>query len=109
MEYTSDLAKNFQRRFVKYGEKLFTFLDYDGVPWNNNMGERALRHLAIQRKISGSFFAKGANDYLRLLGIAQSCRFQDKLFLRFLLSEERDVDTYKDTRRGRPRRRTEGA
>jgi hypothetical protein len=30
-----------------------------------------------------------------LLGIAQSCRFQDKSFLKFLLSEEKDVDLFK--------------
>jgi hypothetical protein len=38
-----------------------------------------------QRKISGSFGEKGAVQYLRLLGIAQTCRFQQKSFLGFLL------------------------
>jgi hypothetical protein len=97
----SDVIQTYQKRFVRYRESLFLFLTEDGIPWNNNMAESAVRHLAIQRKISGSFFVKGATDYLRLLGISQSCRFQDKSFLRFLLSEERDVDAFKDRKRRR--------
>jgi predicted RecB family nuclease len=99
--WESDVIQTYQKRFVRYREALFLFLGEDGIPWNNNMGERAIRQLAIQRKISGSFFVRGASDYLRLLGISQSCRFQDKSFLRFLLSDERDVDTFNDHRRRR--------
>ena len=54
--------------------------------------ERALRHLAVQRKISGAFSEKGAGDYLRLLSIAQTCRFQQKSFLGFLLSKSTNVN-----------------
>jgi hypothetical protein len=50
------------------------------------MAERALRHLAVQRKISGSFFASGMSDYLVMLGVMQTCRFQNKPFLAFLMS-----------------------
>jgi hypothetical protein len=96
-----DVVRTYQKRFVRYRESLFLFLNEDGIPWNNNTGERALRHLAVQRKISGSFFVRGATDYLTLLGIAQSCRFQGKSFLRFLLSEEKDVDGFRDRRRRR--------
>jgi hypothetical protein len=99
--WKSEVIQTFQKRFLRYRESLFLFLTEDGIPWNNNMAERAIRHLAVQRKISGSFFVKGATDYLTLLGSAQSCRFQDKSFLRFLLSEERDVDTFKDRKRRR--------
>jgi hypothetical protein len=34
---------------------LFAFIENDGIPWHNNAAERALRHLAVQRKISGVF------------------------------------------------------
>jgi hypothetical protein len=95
----SELTATYVKRFVRYRDSLFTFLDHDGIPWNNNAAERAIRHLAIQRKISGWFSAKGAQLYLRLLGIAQTCRFQDKSFLRFLLSGSHDVDAYKEKRR----------
>ncbi len=99
--WQSEIIQTYQKRFLRYRESLFLFLTDDGIPWNNNMAERAIRHLAVQRKISGSFSVKGAADYLALLGIAQSCRFQDKSFLRFLLSEEKDVDAFKDRKRRR--------
>jgi predicted RecB family nuclease len=99
VQHKCETVQKYQKRFARYRESIFLFLTEDGIPWNNNTAERALRHLAIQRKISGSFFKRGATDYLRLLGIAQTCRFQEKSFLKFLLSEERDVDKYKERKR----------
>ncbi|MDP2606629.1 MAG: TM0106 family RecB-like putative nuclease [Deltaproteobacteria bacterium] len=98
-EFTCEVARTFQKRFLRYRDSLFTFLKEDGIPWNNNMAERAIRHLAVQRKISGSFFKRVAEHYLRLLGIAQTCRFQDKSFLGFLLSGGLDVNAYKEKKR----------
>ena len=49
---------------------LFTFLNRDGIPWENNMAERALRQLAVQRRISGSFYKRSADHYLLLLAIS---------------------------------------
>jgi predicted RecB family nuclease len=94
-----EVVSTYQKRFCRYRDSLFTFLLEDGIPWNNNCAERAIRHLAVQRKISNTFWRQGAIQYLRLLGIAQTCRFQDKSFLRFLLSEEKDVDKYKEPKR----------
>ena len=91
-EYALEATKKYQKRFVRYRESLFHFLAEDGIPWNNNTAERAIRHLAVQRKISGALHSRGAIDYLKLLGIAQTCRFQEKSFLKFLLSGEIDVD-----------------
>ena len=62
------------------------------------MAERALRQLAVQRKISGSFFKRSADHYLLLLAISQTCRFQGKSFLKFLLSKETDLDSFRQTR-----------
>ena len=98
-EYGLDATKTYQKRFVRYRESLFRFLDEDGIPWNNNTGERAIRHLAVQRKISGRLYQRGAVDYLVLLGIAQTCRFQEKSFLKFLLSKEIDVDRFQSAKR----------
>lgn len=97
--YRSPLVVVYQKRFKRYRNSLFTFLEEDGVPWNNNMAERAIRHLAVQRKISGSFFETGAQQYLVLLGIAQTCRFQEKSLLQFLLSGEKDIDAFKSIKR----------
>jgi hypothetical protein len=96
-----EITAKYQKRFSHYRESLFTFLNCDGVPWHNNMAERAIRHFAIQRKISGYFYSKGAIEYLRLLGIVQTCRFQRKSFLHFLLSGSPSVDEFKEIKRRR--------
>jgi hypothetical protein len=96
--YHSELAVKYQKRFERYQESLFTFLEYDSIPWHNNTAERSLRHIAIQRKISGSFFESGATSYLTLLGIMQTCRFQEKSFLKFLISGEKDIDAFKSSK-----------
>ncbi len=92
--YQSNLAQHYRKRFARYKDGLFVFLTRDGIAWNNNMAERAIRHLAVQRKISGSFFESGMQHYLLLLGIAQTCRFQGKSLLEFLLSASQDVDAF---------------
>jgi predicted RecB family nuclease len=97
-EYTSEPVRTYQKRFDRYRSSLFTFLTQDGIPWENNMAERAIRQLAVQRKISGSFFKRVAPQYLLLLAISQTCRFQGKSFLKFLLSKETDLDSFRRTR-----------
>jgi predicted RecB family nuclease len=97
-EYASEPVRTFQKRFDRYRESLFTFLTQDGIPWENNMAERAIRQLAVQRKISRLFFKRVAPQYLLLLAISQTCRFQGKSFLKFLLSKETDLDSFPQTR-----------
>jgi hypothetical protein len=97
-EYTSEYAVKYQKRFDRYCDNLFTFLTQDNIPWENNMAERAIRQLAVQRKISGSFYKRVASQYLVLLAISQTCRFQRKSFLKFLLSKETDVDSFRRTK-----------
>jgi len=101
--YNSDLAQTFIARFHRYKDSMFHFIDEDLIPWNNNTGERALRHLAVQRKISNCFFGEFAPKHLLLLGIAQTCKFQGKSFLKYLLSGEMDIDNFRPRKR---RRRT---
>jgi hypothetical protein len=98
-EYALDVTKKYQKRFARYRESLFRFLEEDGIPWNNNTAERGIRHLAVQRKISGTFHQRGAAGYLLLLGPAQTCRFQEKSFLKFLLSKEIDIDRFQSGKR----------
>lgn len=100
--FHSELCQKYQKRFIKFEYALFTFLYHDEIPWNNNTGERALRHLAVQRKISGYFSKNGAKDYLRFLGIMQSCRFQNKCFLKFMLSGLIDIDEFKRKKKTTP-------
>lgn len=96
---TCDIVAKYQKRFTRYRNSLFTFLEFDGIPWHNNTAENAIRHLAVQRKISGSFFKNVAIQYLLLLGVAQTCRFQKKSVLKFFLSKEIDIEKFKTTQR----------
>jgi len=92
---TSEIAMNFQRRIMKYRDKLFTFLDYDGVPWNNNNAEHAIKRFAqLRRVIGGSSTAKGIQEYLVLLSICETLRLRNASFLRFLMSGATDIDEY---------------
>jgi predicted RecB family nuclease len=97
--YKFEVTRKYQKRFERYRESLFTFLGQDDIPWNNNTAERGIRHLAVQRKISRTFYKKAVPDYLLLLGIAQTCRFQDKSFLKFLMSGGMDIDAFRSGKR----------
>jgi len=94
-QYKSDLVCTYQKRFIRYRDSLFTFLAQDGIPWNNNASERAIRHFTLQRDISQSPFQESVlRNYLVLLGIRQTCRFQGKSFFKFLFSEETDIERF---------------
>jgi transposase-like protein len=93
--YQSELSIKYQKRFLRYRNSLFTFLEKDKVKWHNNMAENAIRHLAKQREISVTFSKSLTPSYLRLLGIMQTCRYQNKSFLKFLQSEKKDIDKFK--------------
>src|SRR5215468_6598565 len=49
-DYQSDIAVYYKKRFEKNRDKLFTFLDYDGIPWNNNNAEHAIKAFARLRR-----------------------------------------------------------
>jgi len=101
----SEAAETLRARMNKYHDKLFTFLKYDGVPWNNNNAEHAIKQFAYYREVTpGSLRETGLSDYLVLLSICQTCRYKDASFLQFLLSKERNVDTFCQTKRHRSRR-----
>jgi hypothetical protein len=103
-EYHSEVTLKYQKRFKRYRQSLFTFLEYDSVPWNNNAAERALRHITVQEKISTTFYKSLMPQYLLLLGLMQTCRFQDKSFLKFLLSGQKDIDEFESPKPARSSR-----
>jgi Transposase IS66 family len=92
--YRSDLALKYQKRFIRYRESLFTFLNHEAIPWHNNTAEGAIRPIAKQRDISMIFSAPVTHDYLVLLGIRQTCRLQGKSFFKFLFSGETDLEHF---------------
>jgi predicted RecB family nuclease len=98
--YGSEVARYYQNRLLKYRAKLFTFLDYDGVPWNNNNAENAIKRFVSRRKSMGTTFTEsGIGDYLLLLSIFQTLRYRNASFWRFLLSGETDIATFTASRR----------
>lgn len=92
-EFTSELASKYGKRFKKYGSKLFTFLDYDGVPWNNNNAEHAIKRFVKHRRDNdGRYSEKTLKDYLVLASVFETCEFNNVNVLKFLLSKERTVE-----------------
>jgi hypothetical protein len=93
--FKSEVASKCKQRFDKNRDKLFTFLNFDGVPWNNNNAEHAIKAFARLRDvISGTSTKKGIDEYLTLLSVAQTCEYQRLDFLNFLRSGEKDVETF---------------
>jgi predicted RecB family nuclease len=98
--YGSETAQHYQKRVVKYRDKLFTFLDHDGVPWNNNNAENAIKRFASRRRLMGAAFSEsGIRAYLLLLSIYQTLRYRNLSFWQFLLSRERDIEAFTTGRR----------
>ena len=94
-EYKTELALKTQDRFRRNQGKLFTFLDYDNVPWNNNNAEHAIKAFASLRKvIEGYSTERGIRDYLVLLSVYQTCEYRGVDFFHFLRSGEKRVDDY---------------
>lgn len=95
----SEASKKCKRRFESNREELFTFLRYDGVPWNNNNAEHAIKAFAMLRHvIKGVTTVKGIKEYLILLSVCQTCRYMDVGFLDFLRSEEKDIHAFAESR-----------
>jgi len=49
MKCATETGLALKKRIEKNRDKLFTFLDYDGVPWNNNNAEHAVRAFNASR------------------------------------------------------------
>jgi len=96
--FDSEIAGKYCKRILKYRSKLFTFLDHDGVPWNNNNAEHAVKVFAKYRRLTnGRVTESGLKDYLVLLSIYQTCRYKEIKFLDFLLAKKRDIDCFGET------------
>ncbi|MFN0075403.1 MAG: IS66 family transposase [Prosthecobacter sp.] len=95
MDIQSDVAVKLRDRLQKYRDKLFTFLSIDGVPWNNNNAEHAVKAFATLRHfIAGVTTEKGIREYLILLSICETCKYKGVDFLDFLRSGEKDIGAY---------------
>ena len=90
----SETAQNYQKRFKKNEKKLFTFLDYDEVPWNNNNAEHAIKVFAKYREHNNNVITENSlKEYLVLLTVCQTCEYSNINVLQFLLSKENTIES----------------
>ncbi|MDO8789320.1 MAG: TM0106 family RecB-like putative nuclease [Sulfuritalea sp.] len=93
IDFSSELARKYGGRLVKYGPKMFTFLSHDGVPWNNNNAEHAIKRFArYRRDADGRYSERTLRDYLVIASTFETCEFNKLNVLKFLLSQERTLD-----------------
>ena len=98
----SETTLRYKQRLEKNRDTLFTFLDHDGVPWNNNNAEHAIKAFAfLRRDFEGLSTEKGIKEYLILLSVCETCKFKGINFLDFLRSGEKDVHAFAEFRCGR--------
>jgi predicted RecB family nuclease len=87
IDYETEICLKWQKRFNSTKNELFTFLKYDGIPWNNNNAETAIKAVALyRREYDGLPTEKGIQEYLTLLSIQQTCKYQGISFFDFLKS-----------------------
>jgi predicted RecB family nuclease len=102
-DYQTETARKCKTRLEKSRGGLFTFLDFDGVPWNNNNAEHAIKAFALLRRdFSGVATEKGIRDYLILLSICETCKCKGVSFLDFLRSGGKDIDVFVESKLRRP-------
>jgi hypothetical protein len=78
----SELYNKYAKRLKKHWDELWLFLSHDDVPWNNNNAEAAVKAFAHHRRtVNGVVSEGGLKDYLRILTLAQTCRYRNISFL----------------------------
>lgn len=91
----TELTIKWQKRFRKNEGKLFTFLDHDGCPWNNNNAEHSIIPFAKYRTHRDSYFSeRSIKEYLTLLSIQQTCKYRGVKFLDFLRSGTESIEDF---------------
>jgi transposase IS66 family protein len=90
---TSEAARKITERLQKSRNTMFTFLEFDDVPWNNNNAEHAIKAFASLRRVFvGGTTEKGLREFLILLSLYETCKYRNVSFLAFLRSGSRDLD-----------------
>jgi predicted RecB family nuclease len=92
MKCGSEVGLALSKRIEKNKDKLFTFLNYDGVPWNNNNAEHAVRAFTRLRNVINTSTPKGTREFATLLSIQQTLRYRGMGFLEFLRSGRMEID-----------------
>ena len=91
----TDLMEKWQKRFKKNEEVLFTFLQHNNCPWNNNNAEHAIIPFAKYRATRDTDFSEQSiKEYLILLSIQQTCKYRGVSFLEFLKSGKKNISAF---------------
>jgi transposase len=73
--YYNALTRGFCKELWLHRERLWTFVEVEGVEPTNNAAERALRHAVLWRKLSfGTQSAAGSRFVERMLSVIETCR-----------------------------------
>jgi predicted RecB family nuclease len=91
LDCSTEVGSALKKRIDKNKDKPFTFLDHDGVPWNNNNAEHAVRAFTRLRNGMATSTPKGTTDYCILLSLQQTLRYRGIEFLEFLRSGRTDM------------------
>ena len=82
------LYAKYAKRLKKYWEECWTFSDHEGVTWNNNNAEAAVKAFAQRRRHSdGTLSEKGMRSFLRLLSLRKPAGIG--MFLSWIIAWER--------------------
>jgi predicted RecB family nuclease len=92
MRCGTEAALALKKRIERNRDKLFTFLDYDSVPWNNNNAEHAVRAFTRLRNAINTSTPKGTREFAALLSIQQTLRYRGMSFLEFMRSGRMEID-----------------
>ncbi|MDA3916158.1 MAG: transposase [Deltaproteobacteria bacterium] len=105
-DYKFDISKQFKTRIVKYRGSLFEFLNHEGISWNNTSAEHAIKLLSVHFNSNIFWYqTSGIKDYLKVLSIYQTCKYNDVSFLKYLVSGERNIFKYIENHYHSPTRR----
>ena len=92
MSCATEVGLALKKRIEKNRDKMFTFLECDGVPWNNNNAEHAVRAFTRIRNIISISTPKGHREYATLLSIQQTLRYRGLNFLEFMRSGRMEIE-----------------
>jgi predicted RecB family nuclease len=93
--YSSEIMLSYKKRVERNRDALFTFLNFDGVAWNNNNAEHAVKAVArLRNVVSQGWTEKGVAEYLILLSVTETCHFRNIELLDFLRSGSTDLEGF---------------
>jgi hypothetical protein len=92
LKCATEIGSALQKRIERNRDKLFTFLDYNDIPWNNNNAEHAVRVFTRLRNVMCSSTPKGTSEYCVLPSLQQTLRCRGVRFLDFLRSGALEIN-----------------